>query len=289
MIATLVVQPPSAHEGGDLVVFRGGKERYRYDFGKEDDRAAFLTHFAVHYADAEHALEKVTKGFRLALVYSLCLPPTMRHLERDPSLPTCDDLADAISEMASEKESLALLLSHEYTKKSIEKLATSALKGVDSARFRALEEVNALVPADTKLRFFIAELSLKIVCCPGGAFEGGWKEEERSEKIDWYASTSEYLGRCKEEKFNSKLNFLNPGQKTFAEIWEQLGNSTEEPYTGNEGPTMNTKYSTFAIVAWPAAQHMENAIKFMPAEVAVEALLSTGLLQLLHFENSWIK
>ncbi|KAL3661123.1 hypothetical protein V7S43_013732 [Phytophthora oleae] len=120
MIATLAVQPPSAHEGGDLVVFRDGKERYRHNFGKTDGMAAFLTHFAVHYADAKYALEKVTKGYRLSLVYSLCLPPTMRYLERDSSLPTCDDLADAISEMSSEEESFVLLLSPNYTKKSIE-------------------------------------------------------------------------------------------------------------------------------------------------------------------------
>eukprot|EP00644_Phytophthora_capsici_P003705 jgi/Phyca11/129198/e_gw1.82.21.1 len=272
MIATLVVQPPSAHEGGDLVVFRGGKERYRHDFGKNDGTAAFSTHFAVHYADAEHALEKVTKGYRLALVYSLCLPPTMRHLERDSSLPTCDDLADAIGEMVSEEESLALLLTHQYTKYSIVKLGTGALKGEDSARFRALEEANALVPSDRKLRFFIAELSLKIISCPARACYEDWQEEERSEKIDWYASTGEYLGRCKQEKFDSKLNFLNPGQKTFAQIWEHLGHRVEKPYTGNEGPTLNTKYSTFAIVAWPAVKHAENALKVMPAELAVEAL-----------------
>ncbi|KAE9272669.1 hypothetical protein PF008_g30045, partial [Phytophthora fragariae] len=83
MIATLVVQLPSIHEGGDLVVYRGGKERYRHDFGKAEGTAAFFPHYAVHYADAQHSLEEVTKGYRLALVYSICLPATMRHLEKD--------------------------------------------------------------------------------------------------------------------------------------------------------------------------------------------------------------
>lgn len=154
MIATLVVQTPSSHEGGDLVVYRGGKPRYRHDFGKADDTDAYLTHYAVYNADAEHAVEKVTKGYRLALVYSLCLPATMRHLERDPSIPTRDDLADALSEMEQEDEAFALLLSNEYTKKSIKNLGSGALEGVDSARFRALKEANALVRAtQKKLRF----------------------------------------------------------------------------------------------------------------------------------------
>lgn len=34
MIATLVVQPPSTHEGGDLVVYRGEEVEHRHDFGK---------------------------------------------------------------------------------------------------------------------------------------------------------------------------------------------------------------------------------------------------------------
>ncbi|GMF51650.1 unnamed protein product [Phytophthora fragariaefolia] len=161
MIATLVVQLPSTHEGGDLVVYRGGHVEHRHDFGKSDDTAPYFCHYAVHYADAEHSLEKVTKGYRLTLVYSIFLPASMRHLKRDPSRTLGDDLADAIRTMRREDDSFALLLSHEYTKKSITDLGTSALKGVDRARFRALEEGNAAVAPDKKLRFFIAKLSVK--------------------------------------------------------------------------------------------------------------------------------
>ncbi|KAF1319983.1 hypothetical protein FI667_g12714, partial [Globisporangium splendens] len=81
MIATMVVQLPSVNEGGDIVVYQGNTE-HRRDFGKADDTAAFANHYAVHYADAEHALEQVTRGYRLVLVYSTCLPPEMCHLER---------------------------------------------------------------------------------------------------------------------------------------------------------------------------------------------------------------
>ncbi|EGZ10612.1 hypothetical protein PHYSODRAFT_337398 [Phytophthora sojae] len=104
MIATLVVQPPSAHEGGDLAVYRDGELTYRHDFGKADGSAAFATHYAVHYADAEHALEEVTKGFRLVLVYSICLPSTMRHLKRTEDKRLSEDLAQAIASMGSEKK-----------------------------------------------------------------------------------------------------------------------------------------------------------------------------------------
>ncbi|CAH0493930.1 unnamed protein product [Peronospora farinosa] len=117
MIATLVVQPPSTHEGGDLVIYRYGEVEHRHDFGKDDGTAAHLPHFAVHYADAEHSLKKVSKGFRLAMVYSICLPAAMHHLRKDPTWTVPDALSVAISQM--ENESFALFLSHHYTKKSI--------------------------------------------------------------------------------------------------------------------------------------------------------------------------
>ncbi|EGZ07409.1 hypothetical protein PHYSODRAFT_340506 [Phytophthora sojae] len=42
MIATLVIQPPSTHEGGDFIVFRHGEVEHRHDFGKSDGTAPFL-------------------------------------------------------------------------------------------------------------------------------------------------------------------------------------------------------------------------------------------------------
>ncbi|RMX62504.1 hypothetical protein DD238_007732 [Peronospora effusa] len=165
MIATLVVQPPSTHEGGDLVVYHY-KEEHRHDFGKADGTAAYLPHFAVHYADAEHYLKKVTKGFRLAMVYSICLPAAMHHLRKDPTWTVPDALSVAISQM--ENESFALFLSHHYTKKSIGDFGCAALKGVDRARFQALEVANSRVSDDKKLRFFIVKMSLKVDICPYG-------------------------------------------------------------------------------------------------------------------------
>ncbi|KAL3667356.1 hypothetical protein V7S43_007582 [Phytophthora oleae] len=183
MIATLVIQPPSIHEGGDLVVYRNGEVSYRHDFGKSERASAYFNHYAVHYADAEHASEKVTKGYRLALVYSICLPTGMQDLKQNPDS-VVDDLAGVIRDMYTE-ESCALLLSHEYTEKSIGEMGCGALKGVDNARFRALEEANALVPVDKKLRFFIAKLSQDI---DNRLDENGWANWFGRQEICWYST-----------------------------------------------------------------------------------------------------
>ncbi|KAG2783883.1 hypothetical protein PC129_g10464 [Phytophthora cactorum] len=113
MIATLVVQPPSSHEGGDLIVYRGEEVEHRHDFGK-------CCLFTTYYLNAEHALEKVTKGFRLALVYSICLPVSNRYLRRDPNRTMSNELANVVNGMEPDDEPLTLLLSQDYTKKSIE-------------------------------------------------------------------------------------------------------------------------------------------------------------------------
>jgi hypothetical protein len=153
MIATLVIQPPSLHEGGDLVVYRNGEVEHRHDFGKADGTATYLPHYAVHYADAEHAMQTVTKGYRLVLVYSVCLPPTMQHFERNPNKTMSAELADIIETMAPGDNSFALMFSHEYTESSMETYGAGALKGLDRSRFRALEEAISSVSADKKYSF----------------------------------------------------------------------------------------------------------------------------------------
>ncbi|CAI5727711.1 unnamed protein product [Peronospora destructor] len=197
MIATLVVQPPSTHEGGVLEVRRNGATEHRHDFGKADGTAAYLPHFAVHYADAEHALDKVTKGFRLAMVYSICLPATMEHLRKGPAW-TLD-----------------------------------------------------INPYDFS--------------CWG-----------RIQAFHWYTTSGQDLGRWKDEEGGKmrNFNFLNPGGETFVQLWDSFTRSEDIRYTGNEGSIDSTKYSRFAIFAWPAVRHEENMLNVMSAEHAVEDLAS---------------
>ncbi|EGZ25987.1 hypothetical protein PHYSODRAFT_326935 [Phytophthora sojae] len=102
-----------------------------------DGMAAFVPYYAVHYADAEHALEKEQRPI----------------LERR--------YGGIIGSMGNENEdsSFALMLSHEYTERSIEGLGARGLKSVDRARFRALRQANAVAAQDKKLEFAIGKLA----------------------------------------------------------------------------------------------------------------------------------
>ncbi|KAF4039877.1 2OG-Fe(II) oxygenase superfamily [Phytophthora infestans] len=267
MVATMVVQLPSLHEGGDLVVYRGGEVKHRHDFGKKEGTAEYLPHYAVHYADAEHALEKVTKGYRLVLVYSVCLPSNMRGLERNPDKSKTEELAGAICCMGPEDKLFSLLLAHEYTEKSITGLGSGALKGIDRARVEALIEANQLADADKKLQLFFADLKHHASFYDAG---GDWEEDAHKEAITWFSLSGEKLATASSGAF--ELNFLNPDQDTLEQIWEERGESTFEGYLGNEGATRNTTYSRYALVAWPVANGVENSLKLISSTAAIEAL-----------------
>ena len=94
MVATLVVVLPSSYEGGELVVRHEGQER-TIDFGGVEN-SPFQIHFAAFYADCEHEVRPLRKGYRLCLVYNLTLakskkplsaPRDSEHIERIRSAP----------------------------------------------------------------------------------------------------------------------------------------------------------------------------------------------------------
>ncbi|GMF46989.1 unnamed protein product [Phytophthora fragariaefolia] len=272
MIATLIVQPPSLHEGGDLVVFRNGKVKRRHDFGKAGGTATFLPHYAVHYADAEHAVEKVTMGYRLALVYSVCLPLNMLHLERNPNKPMSRDLTEAIETMTGRDNSFTLLLDHQYTDKSIGGFGSGALKGIDRARFLALEAAINSVSAEKKLKFHIVKLYHHIVFySTSGGCIGDWNEHRREEKTTWYSSNGSQLGDGDDIKL--KFNFLNPAMETYSQLWQKpFGSCDIQGYLGNEGPSKDSVYSRFAITAWPEVCDIEFTMKFITLRAGFHAL-----------------
>ena len=73
MFGTLIIQPPSTHTGGELVVYEAnGMSNKVIDFGQKENKSKSSVQFAAHYADLEHELLEVKSGYRLALVYSLC-------------------------------------------------------------------------------------------------------------------------------------------------------------------------------------------------------------------------
>ena len=68
MFGTLVIQLPSNYSGGKLIVYHHGKKS-EFDYSSPDCCSnCYFTSFCV---DCQHEVEKVTKGYRLCLIYNL--------------------------------------------------------------------------------------------------------------------------------------------------------------------------------------------------------------------------
>lgn len=328
MFATLVVQLPSLHEGGDLIVYNykkdkttgeGHEHEHKHDFGKLDGSAPYSVQYAVHYADAEHALLEVKSGYRLVLVYSLCLPDNMRDLditqmtaEGDDDDMTKQTLARAIKGFIVNKEtvqddaeeddemnengrdtmvsgdplpgSFTLMLTHEYTESSINRLGCGALKGDDRTRFLKLQAANESLPIDNRLQFYVVKLSYDIdYYDTSGGFNGrfDWEENQRSESVvAWHGSKGNKLSYQRDtEASNTRgktvrfpLQLLNPDNCSIEELWGEEGTNKYEGYMGNEGATKSTKYCRYGLAAWPLAQDAINSLAFIGETHAVSIL-----------------
>jgi hypothetical protein len=247
--------------------------KHRHDFGKADGTATFLPHYAVHYADAEHAVEKVTKGYRLALVYSVCLPSTMRHLERNPNKRMCGALAETIKTMGPGDDTFALLLSHKYTTQSLQKFGSRGQKGVDVTKFFALKQANDLVPQAKKLDFFLVRLEHHISFHSKTDTIGDWEEDGRDETTTWFSEEGEKLGEG--DQVAVKFNFLNPDKRTYSQIWSKPNGSSDlHGYLGNDGPSKDSVYFHVVVVAWPRAKTLENIARYINLKTALKTLPS---------------
>src|SRR5206468_492999 len=97
MVATLVIVLPSSYEGGELVVRHEGQEQ-TIDFGSLEN-SAFRIHFAAFYADCEHKVRPLRKGYRLCLVYNLTLAKSRR---KTISAPRVSEHIERISPLVRE-------------------------------------------------------------------------------------------------------------------------------------------------------------------------------------------
>src|SRR5262245_33071855 len=186
MVATLVVVLPSSFAGGELVVRHEGQEQV-IDFGGADGNP-FRIHFAAFYADCEHEVRPLRKGYRLCLVYNL----TLAKAKKPPAAPRTAEHVARVSRplrawaQEDAPQKLAFLLEHRYTQDG---LAWDALKGVDRARARVLLAAAREAGCEACLALVTLWESGSAVDDGGGyghGYGGGWYDdyEEDEEEED---------------------------------------------------------------------------------------------------------
>ena len=111
MFGSLVMQLPSEHTGGKLVVSHKGVTK---DFSS-DEASDVYCHFTAFYADCVHAIEPVTSGHRLALAYNLVRTKDLPSPQVKESATVIDTLVEVLKRWRTTEnapKSLAYKLDH---------------------------------------------------------------------------------------------------------------------------------------------------------------------------------
>jgi predicted 2-oxoglutarate/Fe(II)-dependent dioxygenase YbiX len=144
MFGTLVVNLPSEHEGGELIVSHGGQS-YTYSFADSDGFHPALVAF---YADCYHEVKPVTSGYRINLIYNLSIVDRTKKPVLSQQAQVIEDIGRAIQKWTQENSDnpiLTYLLEHSYTEKNI---SLSNLKHADFAKASVL--LNAAAENDCR-------------------------------------------------------------------------------------------------------------------------------------------
>ena len=134
MFATLVVNLPSAHAGGELIVSHAGQSQ-SYSFA---DSSLFEPSFVAFYADCRHEVKPITSGYRLCLVYNLAIANRQQQpvlSERMGPLEEIDRAIQAWVQEPGDKPILTYLLDHSYSEQN---LSLANLKHGDFAKASVL-------------------------------------------------------------------------------------------------------------------------------------------------------
>ncbi len=169
MVATLVVNLPSQHDGGELVVLHQGHQSVLKMPGAA---SGFSIEYAAFYSDCQHEVKPVVTGNRVCLTYNLVLADSHKHssIGAPDFKKVEDDLArligswcESVVEHGDEPVKVAVMLDHRYSEDG---LSIHNLKGTDQAKAEVLFNAAAKANCD-------AHLAL-ITLYENGSVEGGY-------------------------------------------------------------------------------------------------------------------
>ena len=266
MVATLSVALPAPGAGGELVVRHGDRETV-FDMNAEEPSEVA---FAAFYADCPHEVRPVTDGYRVSLVFNLCLRSPG---ETPPAAPDYAVLADRVAESLSAwrregaTEKLAWVLDHQYSE---EGLSFGALKGIDAARARVLSSAADRAGCELHAAILhIEEYGMPTLEVYDGGWGSSWDAEysdsEFEEVIDgwrwldgWASRDAGRAGRDAGRPPFGRVPLndreLHPrGALDDAEPDERR----LEESTGNEGATLALSYRLAAFVVWPRSKTVD--------------------------------
>jgi hypothetical protein len=255
MIATLSISLPVAGVGGEIVVRHRGRERSFDMTAAEPSELAF----AAFYADCEHEVRPVTEGYRLSLVFNLCLRPGDTDTPR--TAPDYDQQVDRLAKRLAAwrqdgVEKLAWVLEHEYSEAG---LSFDALKNRDAALARILAA--AAGRADCALHAAILHLEEWGAASYSGGFDGwGWDgpdddDLEMEEVEDYRQWLDGWVGPDGDRPPFGEIELLSEERLPHDALDDAEPDEQRiEEATGNAGATVERTYRRAALVLWPESR-----------------------------------
>jgi hypothetical protein len=273
MFGTMIIALPSFHTGGQLIVRHKNKEATIDLSGAEGSELKF----GAFYADCEHEVLPITKGYRICLVYNL-VQKTMKYRSTPPQLtaPCYDKEVQEASKMLQEAFSsdvqlskLVWLLDHQY---SSAELAFNTLKNKDAAIAQVL--IKAAEQAHCAIHLGIVHIEE----CGGAEVDFNfyssrshryYKDMDRTdvdsldyEVIDIFES-NQYIDGWVDTQNNQK-NFgeipIEDGEVLPRDALYDLEPDEQKltEATGNAGVTFERAYRIAAIVLWPQTKTIKD-------------------------------
>ena len=137
--ATLIIQLPSSFEGGSIRVSHGGDSQSL----ALNRNAEFKCHYAIFYSDCDVECDKIVRGCRVSLVYSLYWSD-FDALRSTPSankiLAKQNKLNSLIRSIPPEKQMFLLPLKNQYGSLPLSRHGIDVLDGVDKTKASAIQK-----------------------------------------------------------------------------------------------------------------------------------------------------
>ena len=289
MFGTLVIQLPSHYSGGKSIVYHQGKKS-EFDYSGLD--CSSNCYFTSFYADCQHEVEKVTKGYRLCLIYNLIY----QGLDEYPAPADNQEQVSAIisamkkwgEDVGSDDcpEMMTYLLEHKYCEAS---LSFKFLKNHDRAVADVLVQAKDIIDFDLYIgnvnlkELWTVEYSGYVEENPGDFIEDDICARNLKAPDDKHALSCIRLYRdsfVPEDFFDS----IDPDEE----------NIDNEGAMGNAAATLDKQYNWAALLLWPIKQHtavtgVSNMVSLFKQDVRTEkdGLVDTAndILRKIHCEG----
>ena len=262
MIATLTISLPTAGVGGELVVHHQDREIV---IDMNTDESSELI-FAAFYADCTHETRPVRKGYRLSLVYNLCLHQCDTETPRQAPDHT-DEIESIVqylihwrdSEQSSDK--LVWLLEHDYSEAG---LSFDTLKNTDDAWARVLGK--AADRAECEMYAAIVHIEEQgEALYPDGDYVDSWHWHEN--EVDGMEIGEVFDGSYWLDDWSSRdggrpsLQRIPLHEQELLPVGELDDAKPDEQWlheaSGNEGVSLERAYRRAAFVIWPQSKTLD--------------------------------